>query len=593
MRKIYLEGQLGQKFGSSHLFCGDTPADAFRLIGTNYPEFRKYLIECHENDIGFHVEVNNEEIDITECLLPLSKGDIVVTPVPSGSKSGGGKILAAIAIASLFFIPGMQPLLLQTASVNTGIAGLGTVTGYTGALSMPGLILASVAVNLALTGIQQLMAPDPATDQQNEEGYLFTGDARNAVEGDPVPLLYGELRVPGIPISTEVLPNTSTANFLGLHNSDYNNNIEYSVINAEAQLALYEMRKATGDQGRTSTLSINSAKDPAGRSQNILTTSVISEGPIYGLVNGAASVYLNNDPAMDPVDSNTGSKATVSLTNGSASATTTNISDAHVTSTSDNTTARGIIENYATGSVVASYLYYRVDTGFSEPYYSAKSIRLVSSSALFSEDMTSNYSNKIDTKIRILDTATGETVYEAPIARRISDTTVDIAWSGQKVPITDNDTYNIAIDYAEDIVVASNGDTTLGSNFGGSSGDYNLRVAGSEETLDAGDNFFTAAKYKNFGVQFRTGHLYQEPLKSIDGTGEGNTAITTSLNNAIGKDSSNTGTDTYTYSTTTLGLSAAQAAEADEVRFLISYQSLINYTAEGKEKPGKHGIRLK
>ena len=41
------------------------------------------------------------------------------------------------------------------------------------------------------------MAPDPAVDQDAPTNYLFSGGANNAVEGDPIPILYGELRVPG------------------------------------------------------------------------------------------------------------------------------------------------------------------------------------------------------------------------------------------------------------------------------------------------------------------------------------------------------------------------------------------------------------
>jgi hypothetical protein len=61
------------------------------------------------------------------------------------------------------------------------------------------------AINLALTGLQQMMAPDPSTDsQQSDESYLFQGTTQEAVEGDPVPIVYGKLRVPGRPISSQI-----------------------------------------------------------------------------------------------------------------------------------------------------------------------------------------------------------------------------------------------------------------------------------------------------------------------------------------------------------------------------------------------------
>ena len=58
-----------------------------------------------------------------------------------------------------------------------------------------------LGVNLAIGGIQQMMAPDPSTDNQQDESYIFQGSKQNIVEGDPVPVLYGELRIPGRTIS--------------------------------------------------------------------------------------------------------------------------------------------------------------------------------------------------------------------------------------------------------------------------------------------------------------------------------------------------------------------------------------------------------
>jgi hypothetical protein len=64
---------------------------------------------------------------------------------------------------------------------------------------------ALLAANLALSGLQQIMAPDPAVDQDSPTNYIFSGGASNSVEGDPIPLLYGELRVPGRVISIDIL----------------------------------------------------------------------------------------------------------------------------------------------------------------------------------------------------------------------------------------------------------------------------------------------------------------------------------------------------------------------------------------------------
>ena len=62
-----------------------------------------------------------------------------------------------------------------------------------------------------MQGIAEMMMPDPATDDEapaEEEGYVFQGSEQSIPEGHPVPILYGELRVPGQPITFN-LENTS------------------------------------------------------------------------------------------------------------------------------------------------------------------------------------------------------------------------------------------------------------------------------------------------------------------------------------------------------------------------------------------------
>ena len=100
-RKIYLNGEMSALFGQQFPFVGDTVQEALLCLQANEPKFRPYLIKCHEDDIGFSIKVHGEDIDdFRECLLPLAEGDIVITPILAGSKSGGAKILTAMAIAA-------------------------------------------------------------------------------------------------------------------------------------------------------------------------------------------------------------------------------------------------------------------------------------------------------------------------------------------------------------------------------------------------------------------------------------------------------------------------------------------------------------
>jgi predicted phage tail protein len=200
-RKLFLEGEIAEKFGSEFTIDVSNFRDAMRLMNVNFPEFRKYLIECHSKGIEFIVQVEGISVDEEELLVQSRKGDLSLIVAPAGSKSGGAKLLAAIAIVALMLTPFGQALFFTGVGPGAGL----TISGY---------IAAGLALNLAMTGIQQLMAPDPSTDSAAPQAYLFNGSEQNIIEGDPVPILYGELRVPGRPIGFSIANGTQYVGFI-------------------------------------------------------------------------------------------------------------------------------------------------------------------------------------------------------------------------------------------------------------------------------------------------------------------------------------------------------------------------------------------
>lgn len=224
LRKVYLEGELGQKFISSFTVEAKTLQDVVRCADVNFSGFKKHLMDCHENDIGFIIDVADIKVEEDmQLLLPIKSGDITITPVPAGSK-GMGKILAAMAILAVVVMApyAMGMVTVQTAGMGTAaISGSLTTGSFASAVSASslggavaagfaasgtmGLLAAGLAINLAMTGISEMMAPDPATDGDQESSYMFNGAEQNVIEGDPVPVLYGNLRIPGQPISFDAI----------------------------------------------------------------------------------------------------------------------------------------------------------------------------------------------------------------------------------------------------------------------------------------------------------------------------------------------------------------------------------------------------
>lgn len=197
-RKVYLEGEIGSKFGKEFTMNVDSFGAAIRCLDANFNDFKKYLIECDERGVGFTCQIAGAPIqDEKELLLEYAEGDMVITAIPAGSrKSAIGRIIVGAILIYIAF--------------STGNFGLGTEVGmmlggqgFTWA-GAAGLFLGSMGMNLVMSGINELMAPDPSVDNDQDESYLFQGSGQMLVEGDPVPILYGQLRVPGRPVSLQV-----------------------------------------------------------------------------------------------------------------------------------------------------------------------------------------------------------------------------------------------------------------------------------------------------------------------------------------------------------------------------------------------------
>lgn len=216
MRNVHLQGELGEKFGKTFRMDANTGAEVFKCIYANRPAFKAYLVKCVEAGTNIDLYYQDKALDAEECLNNFKEGDITIAAVPAGSKSGLGKIFAAIVLGFV-----VLPAIGSAVGMTAAQAAAAGITAAPGTLAynlaaatttIGGKVVMGLATNLALTGLQQIMAPDPSTDEaSSQENYLFDGGTQNIKKGDPVPILYGELRVPGRPISTYVEKGVNTS----------------------------------------------------------------------------------------------------------------------------------------------------------------------------------------------------------------------------------------------------------------------------------------------------------------------------------------------------------------------------------------------
>lgn len=207
-RKIYLDGELGEKFGKVLTLDVNTFVDVFRAIECQRPEMRQYLVDCHENDIGFIMHIEDRALTTEEeILMKFGEGDMYISPAPQGSGGKVGNIFKTI-IGAVFVIAG-----ILVAPFNPAF----------------GAALFTFGMGLMTNGLANLLAPDPSTDNEDvrqDSSYLFQGSGQTILEGDPVPLLYGRLRIPGRLIDFDVRNTNSYYSEPGFGGSGAGNDIE-------------------------------------------------------------------------------------------------------------------------------------------------------------------------------------------------------------------------------------------------------------------------------------------------------------------------------------------------------------------------------
>lgn len=197
MMEVLLQGDLGDRFGKKWKVAGSSYSDAISCIQANQPEFRKALIDIHEAGGDLSVQIGDRLIDSNEELINhIGKETIIITPIPTGSKSGAAKvIIGTLLIAAMFMFPVQAGFLGMTAEVASAVTS--------------GIMLAGA--NLAIVGLQQMMAPDPSVDEQTRD-YMFEGPENTVVANTPVPVLCGEMIIGGFVISSGTVGSTQTNN---------------------------------------------------------------------------------------------------------------------------------------------------------------------------------------------------------------------------------------------------------------------------------------------------------------------------------------------------------------------------------------------
>ena len=262
-----------------------------------------------------------------------------------------------------------------------------------------------------------------------------------------------------------------------------------------------------------------------GETQYISVTDIISEGPIYGLVDGASSIFLDDDRAEAiELASQTLSKGPIkiALQDGSPNVT---------------------IENGTINEVVGTNKYFVIRKGLGsttvaltqnpQARTNTKVNELTASSAFFTSDMVSGLEHRTGDNFNMVPVRLNKPgfQYEGIIYGITSSTVAGFQQGSGGIAvdllIPDGD-YTLSIDQVLNIDSISKDGTTavLAENYSGTTRSYSFDVYGAVENSTA-EQVLEANPYRpftGFTAQVRTGTLMQPPLAGEGG--EGSSAIT-------------------------------------------------------------------
>jgi predicted phage tail protein len=243
MRKVYLEGPLGQKFGEEWELAVSTPSEALTAIMAQRPGMRQFLT-ASEGIQGYEVLIDNEPIDMLEELVindASQTQSYTFVPVIGGSKSSALMMVLGVTLVAMTgglgagFVPGFMgastagaatagtvATAAQAAAVTAagGTLAAGSTIGIGAAATLAGTsstaILATqglgmLGMGLLLGGAAMMLAPDVPDGSAGEgaENYLFGGPVNTVKQGEPIPLVYGRAIVGSKTISASLFTNTS------------------------------------------------------------------------------------------------------------------------------------------------------------------------------------------------------------------------------------------------------------------------------------------------------------------------------------------------------------------------------------------------
>lgn len=207
LRTVKVYGHLAEHCGQSVFEAlVRVPADAIKFLLCNFPELRSLM-----RDGYYKVAVGKFDLQLADhpeqLHYPMAADDVVkIIPVVSGAGGRGlGQILLGAALIGVAIASGGASLGV-TGFTSNAIVGVSSSSFIaTGAAAA---VAGNLGLALALGGIAQMITPVPKQPElggEGQGGFAFSGLENTSQEGIPVPVVYGEMIVGSVVLSTKLV----------------------------------------------------------------------------------------------------------------------------------------------------------------------------------------------------------------------------------------------------------------------------------------------------------------------------------------------------------------------------------------------------
>lgn len=201
MNKVYLHGDLAEKYGTEFRMDCRNAIDAVRGLACQLKGFREELRGGQYflfREVGYH----QFALEPDALMMNMGRSNLHIVPYVEGAANGSGgkgagKLILGIALIALtWWYPAgwaLDATIFATGGLTWGAAMMG------------------LGIGMALGGLSLLIAPQPKmmtnTTQDSHDSHLFSGNINPSGQNFAIPVAYGRIRVASYPVASQIETN--------------------------------------------------------------------------------------------------------------------------------------------------------------------------------------------------------------------------------------------------------------------------------------------------------------------------------------------------------------------------------------------------